>query len=285
MEVNEMGYDSSKPNVKESKKKRDIKGLTDAASGWFGSLEAVEALGEIGDNAAVPALFDRLGECSTDAIPVVAKALLRIGDETVVPTLLDHLNSGDESMRYRAALALGVIGDQRAFQLLMTSLLKDKYEVVRSSAAEALGEFGDERAVPALAKALRDNEENVRWDAAKALGKIGEAAVPALIEALKDRKWEVRHDASQILVNRLIWDGEHWRGEYSPVNLAKIAGKAAVPTLIRVLRDEQWTVRVNAAKILGEIGDKDAIPALTKAMKDPDTGQAAKEALEKIRKG
>jgi len=280
-----MGHNSSKPNVKKLKKERDIKGLIDAASGWSGSLEAVEALGEISDNAAVPVLFDRLGECSTDHIPVVAKALHNIGDETVVPTLLDHLKSGDESMRCRAALALGVIGDQRVFEPLMTLLLKDKSEVVRSSAAKALGEFGDEWAVPGLVKALRDGEENVRWDAAKALGKIGEAAVPALIEALKDRNWEVRHDASQILVNRLIWDGEHWRGEYSPVNLPKIAGKAAVPTLIKALKDEQWTVCVNAAKILGEIGDKDAIPALTKAMKDPDTGQAAKEALEKIRKG
>ena len=130
-----MGHNSSEPNVKKLKKKRDIKGLIEAASGWSGSLEAVEALGEIGDKAAVPALFARLRECSTDDIPVVAKALHRIGDETVVPTLLDHLKSGDETMRYCAADALGVIGNQQAFEPLTTSLLKDKSEVVRYSAA------------------------------------------------------------------------------------------------------------------------------------------------------
>ena len=57
-------------------------------------------------------------------------------------------------------------------------------------------------AVPALIKALKDKDFNVRRSAAAAVGKIGPAAkdaVPALIEALKDKDIYVRIGAALLL--------------------------------------------------------------------------------------
>ncbi len=64
-----------------------------------------------------------------------------------------------------------------------------------------------ELAVRPLAIALKDKEEYVRYNAAKALGNIGrnagpakaEKAVPALIEALKDKNEYVRDEAKVAL--------------------------------------------------------------------------------------
>ncbi|MEM3071821.1 MAG: HEAT repeat domain-containing protein, partial [Candidatus Anstonellales archaeon] len=60
-------------------------------------------------------------------------------------------------------------------------------------------------AVPALIDALKDENWDVRYRAAKALGEIAEkggdcsAAVPALIDALKDNDWSVRYRAAKAL--------------------------------------------------------------------------------------
>ena len=55
--------------------------------------------------------------------------------------------------------------------------------------------------------------------------------------------------------------------------------------LIQALKDEEYTVRENAAGALGEFGDARAVESLSKAAedKDKDVRKAAKEALEKIK--
>jgi HEAT repeat protein len=70
-------------------------------------------------------------------------------------------------------------------------LLKDKNLNFRWRAAEALGELGDPSAVEPLIEALRDPFVDVQWLAAKSLGKIGDSrAVGPLLEALKSEdKW------------------------------------------------------------------------------------------------
>ena len=57
-------------------------------------------------------------------------------------------------------------------------------------------------AVPALIKALKDENSAVRWSAASALGSIGteaKDAVSALIEILKDENSDVRESAASAL--------------------------------------------------------------------------------------
>lgn len=64
--------------------------------------------------------------------------------------------------------------------------------LARQTARERLQDIG-QPAVRLLIKAMDDPNEDVRWEAAKALGEIGDpAAAPALVNALEDRNSGVR---------------------------------------------------------------------------------------------
>ena len=116
-----------------------------------------------------------------------------------VEGLIGALEDSDEYVRWKAAYALGEIGDERAVEPLIEAL-KDSDEYVRWGAASALGKIGDKRAVEPLIEALKDSNEYVRKGTAHALGKIGdERAVEPLIEALKDSNKDVRENAAKAL--------------------------------------------------------------------------------------
>jgi len=115
-----------------------------------------------------------------------------------------------------------------------------------------------------LAKALRDEDPNVRLDAAKALGRLGAAAreaVPALAQALQDDDARVREEAAGTLAR-----------------VGSPHAVPAIPALIAILSDENPRVRGMAALALGTMGAaaKEAVPALVKAAwvpdRDPRTG-------------
>ncbi len=58
--------------------------------------------------------------------------------------------------------------------------------------------------------------------------------------------------------------------------LIKICGKKAPKELLKLLRHESWVTRMKAAEILGEIGDKKAVPLLIRTLRiDPE--QTVKE--------
>ncbi len=64
--------------------------------------------------------------------------------------------------------------------------LSNKKHWVRWEAAKALGQIGDAAAARALVKALEDNEFDVRWLAAEALINIGRGSLEPLLKALAD---------------------------------------------------------------------------------------------------
>jgi HEAT repeat protein len=69
----------------------------------------------------------------------------------------------------------------------LSQALKDEDWEVRENAAEALGNIKDRRAVPALIEALNDEHSGARYLAERALVLIGKPAVPALKEAMEPR--------------------------------------------------------------------------------------------------
>ena len=80
-----------------------------------------------------------------------ALAAGRIGDAGAVPALVPLLQDPELEVRQMAAFALGLIGDPLAVDPLLVAL-KDPEPVVRGRAAEALGQIGDARAAPAIAQ-------------------------------------------------------------------------------------------------------------------------------------
>jgi HEAT repeat protein len=91
-------------------------------------------------------------------------------------------------------------GGRTALQVLI-ALLKDEDSNVRQEAAVALGNLGPlaKPAIPALSATLTDQDSTVRYRAAEALGHIGPNAVGSLVEALKDEDPRVRWSAEEAL--------------------------------------------------------------------------------------
>ncbi|HBE47650.1 MAG TPA: hypothetical protein DDW76_02245, partial [Cyanobacteria bacterium UBA11369] len=88
----------------------------------------------------------------------------------------------DFYVRWRAASALGKIGNWGAVEGLLRSL-KDDNGGVRGAAASALGKIGNAAATDGLQQALLDADSGVRHHAAEALKKIGSknGDTPALL--------------------------------------------------------------------------------------------------------
>ncbi len=108
-------------------------------------IRAIEALGEIGDPRALPALYDAL-------------------------EIKEH-----ENIRCAACKAMGMISDSAAVSKLIEAT-KDKFWYVRRDAAIALGKLKDPRAVDSLKSLLNDQYEEVKQAALNSLMQIGKPA-------------------------------------------------------------------------------------------------------------
>jgi len=110
--------------------------------------------------------------------------------------------------------------------------------------ALVIAAFGQEKKpdVATLIKQLKDPNKKVRQEAAEALGDLGplaRAAVPALVDAIRDD--ETGLDAVQAI--------------------AKI-GTAAIPPLREGLKNNDWFICAESARMLGNFGPpaKQALP-------------------------
>lgn len=211
-------------------------------------LPMIQALGQIGDTAAFPALTDLLNHETNSVAWAALEAIAQIGTEAAIPALIRGLQSFHRDVRQGAAYYLAEMQPEAAVEALITSL-NDLDDSVRAKAAEALGAIGDARAVPALAEAMDDPLARVRQAVAKALGALGDPiAVHALAEALEDSDQAVRQAAANAL--------------------GRIGDPSAVPGLSEALDDPEAQVRAQAAGALGQIGDPSVIPALVEAWDD-----------------
>jgi hypothetical protein len=102
-----------------------------------------------------------------------------------IETLINHLGSADDDVRVNARRSLVAMG-KTAVASLAKGLENKKY-LMRWEAAKALGEIGNPAAAPALVKALEDEESDVRWIAAEGLIKLNIDGVIPLLLALKER--------------------------------------------------------------------------------------------------
>jgi HEAT repeat protein len=157
-------------------------------------------------------------------------ALGEIGDQAAVPGLLRALGDAEWEVRWAAAKALGWIGDAVAVPGLLAAL-RDANAYVRQAAAKALGQIGDAAAVPGLLAALRDADAGVRQAAAAALGEIGAPAVPGLLAALGDADADVRRAAAKALRNLLPTSPPHDR-------VQRHAWQKALAAMQRVARQQ-----------------------------------------------
>ena len=116
-----------------------------------------------------------------------------------IKSLIANLRSEDGIVRHKAREALMFIGKQAVRHLI--PLLKDPEDDVRWEAAKALADIVDVRAASELVATLEDSNFGVRWLAAEGLIAIGRDVLPPLMESLtkhSDSAW-LREGAHHVL--------------------------------------------------------------------------------------
>jgi HEAT repeat protein len=239
-------------------------------------VAAAQALGSIGDAAAVPALilmFDgqTYGLIEEDGAPgryfaileSAAHALAQIGSPPAIERLLAQLHQDvhihrDETVA--AAVALGYAHHPEAFPILLKGLASPSY-FVRYYAAQALGEFGSRDAVEPLIQILYDPVYTVQIAAAQALGTLhdGRAAVP--LRAAFTRSSTIilksRVPAQFYREMRMSFQAKAARG------LGLLGDAQSLSLLEQFFRSTQWERQAMAAIGLGYQRDPRAFAILT----------------------
>ena len=201
--------------------------------------------------------------------------------------LRNLLSSPNPSIRKRAAVAAGRIGNEDAVDALTPLLEKDKDVSVRAMAAFALGEIESETAANALIAILKNQTGpvEVRARAIEALGKIA-AALPreqeprqrelgaAIIEALNSTDQSTillgltatlrsrPANAGPAIAKSLSHPNARVRADAANA-LARLRLKEGNDQLRKlVASDPDPIVRANAARVLGVTEDKQSFDAL-----------------------
>lgn len=251
-----MPFGLSKPNVKKMEERGDVDGLIAALEHEDKGVrsEAARSLGRIGNARAVEPLVKALRDQVEPVRDSAVESLGRIGEPAV--EVLARTLSGEsyDMVRWQLVRALGETRNPKALEPLIDAL-KDTDETVRRLAIEALAKIG-EAAIGPLIHSLRDRgERDIKYGAAVALGKIGNArAVEPLVEALRNEGPAVRQGAIFGLVD---------------------IGKPAVESVMRLynqtLKEDDTGARMGAVIVLANIADARALDVLTQAKGDKDS--------------
>ena len=192
--------------------------------------------------------------------------LVKIGPDAVRP-LQKALNDSNFRVRRRAAETLARLGPQakRAAPDLV-QLLGDAQFDVHAAAEKALIAMGDD-AIPALADALKSDQEGLRKMALSTMSRCGPKAIPYFLSLLKkDESPVIRASAAEAL------------GNASPVTPDVTLG------LVQALSDLEEGVRSSAADSLGLLGasSQSAIRPLFSVSQDDHDALTRKKAADAL---
>jgi hypothetical protein len=107
------------------------------------------------------------------------------GMGTLIEAFIADLASHNDAARVKARHSLVAMG--RIAVPSLVEALKNNHNLVRWEAAKALGEIGDPETAPDLIKALEDEDFDVRWLAAEGLIRMNINALKPLLQALENR--------------------------------------------------------------------------------------------------
>jgi HEAT repeat protein len=237
----------------------------------------VEALGKIGTPAACASLMQALEDDEIEVQRKSVQMLAEIQDPLCVSALIGKLRTDDRFMRRDVEDALASFGDDAI--LLLNEVLAVKSANVSVGALNALRKMGP-NAEEILIENLEDPDEEVRWGAAYALGKLqSKAGVMALQKALFDPEEIVRtaavvslgiigdEQSKKPLAMLTVDDNDEVRN--AAREALKGLGVKEDDALRLAIESNDEFARIKAARELSSMSDERSINALLAACKDP----------------
>ena len=193
---------------------------------------------------------------------------------------LRQLRSPRCCQRLAAIHKLRIMHSRQAVPELIRAL-NDRSRIVRHAALRALGEIGDERAYPLLLNAL---ENRARWSTlwvADSVLAAGAGMTPLLVERLT----QVHDPQIRAIYARLLGllrdpaAGPHLiplldvpepRLRIAAIDTLSVIGGIDIAGRLRALLDEpHWEIRAAAARALGALRDVESAPLLKRLLDDP----------------
>lgn len=253
---------------------------------WYHGLEILLRLG----SAVVPLLLERLDDATwTPQHYAILEALGRLGDEAAIPLLEGLLQHRDARRRLAVVRALRGLPTSAGPYL---GLLRDPDWQVRQEAVFALGGLDSRRLVPPLVRCLRDPHHRVRAAAANALGRVDAVeAKDALRRALADEHrwvqsmaaWSLgrlgpQRDLAPLLT--CLRDARKDAGVQllQRAGLGDPDGTQACSALLELLEDPDEAVRAQTLEAIGRLQCVEAIPRLARMVRLASPGLRRKAA-------
>jgi len=256
----------------------------------------VLALGEQPDRRAIQFIIQALNDEDTNVRYNAIEALGKINATEAIEALADVAESRDFFLAFPALDALKHIGDPSVTPRIVT-LLED--ELLRDPAIELLGKMGDETAVQPLAALLmRTDAPTVLiaqaitaiykryeelYNEGRQIAEIANHTINTPMQNLLSVLNNAQGDELESLAQMLGWLLDDTRIEYA---LTQLLGKPTAPKevlktlihhgtrlgefLIEQLDAQEIETRQTAISALGRIGDKRAVPALTRLLTEDD---------------
>jgi HEAT repeat protein/DNA-binding Xre family transcriptional regulator len=179
--------------------------------------KAADKLGQIGDEAVVPALIRAMEEDEDSDVRWRAiDALGQIRSDTAIPALIEVLSDEDPRVRHVAINALEQIGSDAAIPALL-EILESEDSFVRSTAVAALVKIGSRNSVVinALVNLLQtEQDKQVLWQAARSLEEIDPGNV-IVTDVLTELLATDQHSFQQV-VQDLDWVRELFERSLQP---------------------------------------------------------------------
>jgi HEAT repeat protein len=190
-----------------------------------------------------------------------------------IKSLMADLGGKDIRVRLRARQSLVTIGEPAVVPLVKA--LANENDWVRLEAAKALGRISlpwhrhaTPQIIELLVNDLASEDGMVRVIARRSLVAIDKRAVSALVKALRSKTHSVRWEAAKAL--------------------GQIGDAAATEALVRALEDKMFDVRWLAAEALIRIGHKAIVPLLRALIERPDSHwlrEGAHHVLHELKRG
>jgi HEAT repeat protein len=241
-------------------------------------------LGSLGELSSKPLLLRTSSDPHPEVRQAARSSLLKVGGEGVdrMRILIETLQDQDQpgTVRASAARQLGETKYPRAFLPLLEAL---KEKSIEAPPPQNFAEFLASRAAA---------KGNVQAAAARSLGNIGDPeAIPHLISLASSKSIELRvavfealatlkaKDAVPAARKSLSSDPEQQVRRWAALLLREIGDREALPDLRRALSDADPGVRLQAAQALGKMKDREALKEIEKILSQEKSSEVH-EALE-----